>query len=240
MTFRIIRDRTRKFRRKLRGTIIFRGSREEIFTRIFKHNYWGSIESKSGPGSEISYTENLRRELPKLIKCHGITQVLDAPCGDFNWMQYVVQTLNIKYIGGDIVKDLITRNNMIYGSEDIMFQHLDITRDPLPKSDLMVVRDCLFHFSFKDIHRFLRNFHNSNIRFLLTTTHRAIGEVKNYDIVTGDYRKIDLFSTPFCFPDNPVQRITDFIPPHSPREMCLFTKDQVSIAYKSFSLNMKN
>ena len=247
MTFSIIRDRTRKFRRKIRKfrkkirkTIIFRGSREERFTRIYKHNYWGSIESRSGPGSEISYTENLRRELPKLIKFHGITQILDAPCGDFNWMQYVcTDTRAIKYIGGDIVKDLVARNNMVYGSEDIMFQYLDIIRDPLPKSDLMIVRDCLFHFSFKDIHRFLKNFHNSNISFLLTTTHRGIEE-ENYDIVTGDYRKIDLFSTPFCFPSNPIQRIKDYIPPHPPREVCLFTKDQVSIAYKTFSLNMKN
>ncbi len=233
MIVKLVRDRTRRFRRRVRKNLMLRGSREEVFSRIYRRNSWGSRESRSGQGSEVHYTENLRLELPNLIEAFRVAHVLDAPCGDFNWMRHVISGLNVNYVGGDIVKALVRRNNEIYGSETISFRHMDITRDPLPASDLMIVRDCLFHFSYKDICLFLENFCRANIDLLLTTTHLGPGE--NSDIRTGDWRMIYLFDSPFCFPGEPLRRIADYVPPHPPRELCLFTKAQAVVALEHLS-----
>ena len=85
----------------------------EVFTDIYKSNHWESTESISGTGSEIKQTESLVIELNKLLKNINATSVLDLPCGDFKWMQKV-DLLNIKYIGADIVEELINTNKIQY------------------------------------------------------------------------------------------------------------------------------
>lgn len=110
-------------------------------------------------------------------------------------MQHVLKKHNeIDYIGGDIVNALILENNKKYASKHISFITLDITQDLLPDADLIIVRDCLFHLSYADISLFLKNLSKSKIKYILTTGHI---EVKNTDIVTGDFRKINLFTAPF-------------------------------------------
>ena len=232
-----LRDKTRKSRRKFRKYLRLRGSSQNVFSRIYRKGGWGSKESSSGQGSELSYTANLRRELPALLKGYSVSRLLDAPCGDFNWMRHVVPGLGIEYIGGDIVEALVRRNQREFGAVGVAFHHMDISSDPMPAADLMMVRDCLFHLSYSDIHRFLENFHRSGIGLLLTTTHLP-PDGENSDIRTGDWRKIYLFAPPFCFPQEPLRRIEDWVPPHHRREMCLFTREQAAIALEAMSRNL--
>lgn len=221
------RLKRRKWEQRLRGTP------EERFTRIYTDRAWSSKESISGTGSEYRYTENLRTHLPVVFETYSIARLLDAPCGDFNWMKYVVHHTNIDYIGGDIVRDLIEDNRARYPFERTHFVHLDITKDPLPDSDMMMVRDCLFHLSYADICALMTNFCDSGIPYLFTTTHKPAG-FENRDILTGDFRFIDLFAAPFDFPSAPLFRVDDFIEGHAPREMCLFTREQVAFALLKF------
>jgi len=100
---------------------------EDRFTEIYKNNYWRNDESRSGSGSTLAYTENLRKELPDLFREQNIQRLLDAPCGDFNWMSLVVQETGIRYTGGDIVAPLVDDNNSKFASENVDFIHLDIT-----------------------------------------------------------------------------------------------------------------
>ena len=74
---------------------------EERFTKIYQENHWNDSESRSGEGSTQENTQNIRSELPKVLKKYKIKSMLDAPCGDFNWMN-VIKNTSIKYIGGDI------------------------------------------------------------------------------------------------------------------------------------------
>ena len=126
--------------------------------------------------------------------------MLDAPCGDFNWMQHVTKNTSIKYIGGDIVKPLIKYNQSEYGDKDTTFIHLDLTKNTLPKVDLLFCRDCLFHLSYKDILLILNNFLGSSIPYLMTTSSAAPHgpRIENSDIATSDWRLIDFFTEPFC------------------------------------------
>ena len=221
----------KKKRYKLRGTV------EDRFTRIYRHNWWSSAESRSGTGSELAVTRNLRSNLPTLMRDYNVTRFLDAPCGDFNWMQHALPDLGVEYIGGDIVKELTVRNQREFGGEGVSFVHLDIIKDRLPQADLMMVRDCLIHFSYMDIYRFVENFCSSEIPLLLTTTVLP-DDGRNSDIKTGEWRMLHLFSPPLCFPKEPLCRIRDWEPPHpivGRREMCLFTKAQIENAGREIS-----
>ncbi len=176
---------------------INKGKIKTTFTKIYKRNSWGSYETVSGTGSSIDATKELVKQIPILIDKLHIRTLIDAPCGDFNWMKHV--ELNIeKYIGIDIVPELINNNQQNYTSDNRKFLNLDITRDNLPQADIILCRDCLVHLSFNDIEKAIKNFQKSNSQYLLTTsfTDRA----NNEDITTGEWRPINLELEPFNFP----------------------------------------
>ena len=216
-----------------RRTLALEGIQDR-FTWIYRNNFWGSEESVSGPGSTIEYTTNLRAELPGLLARYSVKTVFDAPCGDFNWMKIALKENDLEYIGGDIVLALINSLNSKYKNFRTEFIHIDLTKDKLPKCDLMICRDCLFHFSFDDTRRFLRNFVDSGIPLLLTTTHINAGKIQNGDIRTGEFRLMDLFSEPYYFPRDVLHRISDWVEPAPPREMCLWSREQVMSALAAF------
>jgi hypothetical protein len=221
---------TYRRRAKFRADFLVLETPEDRFTQIYKKNYWKGSDSNSGSGSSIEYTANLRSQLPKLFARYSIKSVLDAPCGDFNWMKEVVSATSINYVGADIVKPLIQQLNEKYSSKTVKFVHLDITEDALPQADLMICRDCLIHLSFADTRSMLVNFVSSGIPYLLTTTHTNVGAFQNHDIATGDYRLIDLYSAPYNFPHEPLAVIEDWVPPNPERTMCLWTRNQISAA----------
>lgn len=172
-------------------------SPKEVFSDIYNSNHWQSQESISGSGSETKQTETIIRGLEKLLKEKNIESVLDLPCGDFNWMQKV-DLSNIDYTGADIVEDLIASNIMKYKDrENIKFKVLNLITDPLPKTDLIFVRDCLVHLSFEDINNAINNIKSSGSKYLLTTTFTDLQ--LNLDIVTGDWRPLNLQEKPFNF-----------------------------------------
>lgn len=184
----------REYRQMLRHASV-----EERFDTIYEKQLWGSRESGSGEGSELEYSLNLRSWLIKSIPTLGVKVFVDAPCGDFNWMRYVVSEMDFDYFGLDIVESVIKKNQRNYSSERVCFKVADICEELLPACDLLMVRDCLFHLSFEDIDRFLKNLAKTDYKYLLTTTHVVNHRHKNRDILTGDFRVIDLFSAPFCF-----------------------------------------
>ncbi|MCU1698741.1 MAG: hypothetical protein JWR34_4804 [Mycobacterium sp.] len=218
--------------RRNRATIFALPSAEQRFTEIYKCNYWLGGESASGPGSSIRYTSNLQADFRYIIRELSIREVFDGPCGDFNWMKAFLQGKDIDYIGADIVAPLIDRLAAEYSSPRISFMHLDLTCDPFPSADLMLCRDCLFHLSYADTELVLRNFLSAKIRYLFTSNHRNDGDVINRDIVTGDFRHIDLFSAPYYFPPDPLYSVHDSVPTDPTKQMCLWSCDQVEEAFE--------
>ena len=173
------------------------------FKKIYLLNTWGNNESVSGSGSTLKNTKNLRNKLPLLCKKFNIKSILDVPCGDFNWMKnFLGKKNNIEYMGGDIVKEIINSNNKLYKKKNISFKKINLLKDKLPKYDLMICRDCLIHFSNKDIFKSFVNFSNSSIKYLLTTSHLEykkgkLKNIKNKDIIKSEFRTLNLFSKPF-------------------------------------------
>jgi len=208
-------------------------SLEDRFTKIYEIDYWGSA-SKSGMGSTLASTVNLRKKLPELFEIFKINTVFDGPCGDFNWMQLVVKETNIEYIGGDIVTTIIEENQKRFGSKKVKFIKVDLTKDILPIADLMICRDCLFHLSYADSKLVLENYLKSGIPYLLTTSYKNENIFKNKDILTGNFRMIDLFTSPYQFPKDTFYEIEDWLEPESPRSIYLWTRAQITEAVKLF------
>ena len=171
--------------------------RQTVFANTYTRNLWGDSESRSGPGSSLAATALLRRELPGLLKQLGGGTLLDAGCGDFVWIREAVAQID-RYIGIDIVPDLIKQNTALYGSERVQFLSLDITLDPLPHADIILCRDCLIHLPTRHIVSALRNFRATEARYLLLTNDSSAGEY--HDIPVGSFRSIDFKRSPFCFP----------------------------------------
>lgn len=170
---------------------------KSVFARMINECSKLKMESVSGPGSSLVQTNEIRQRLPHLLQNIQANSLLDAPCGDFHWMSHTNLGIE-KYTGVDILDDLIKANQQQYGRNSRNFLCLDLTRDKLPRADVIFCRDCLVHFSFSDIQRTLANFKRSGAIYLLTTTftHRT----SNTDIVTGDWQPFNFELAPFWFP----------------------------------------
>jgi SAM-dependent methyltransferase len=178
---------------------------EETFTDIYRDNSWGNTESCSGPGSTVFRTRLLRPALVQLLRDLEIKSVLDAGCGDFNWMR-LADFSGISYIGVDIVSEIVQRNSDRYSASSRRFVCLDLTHDPLPEAECVLCRDCLVHFSYSDIDRALWRMRSSGARYLLATTFDA--NETNCDIATGGWRPLNLEKPPFSFPP-PIRKLWD-------------------------------
>ena len=170
--------------------------RQELFDLIYKVNAWGSSESRSGAGSTLAATEHIRRELPALFSNFGVKSILDIPCGDMNWISKILNP-ELNYIGADIVGDLIDQNKRNYPNLD--FRLLDIINSDLPEVDLIICRDCFFHFPLELIFEALRNIKRSKSKYLLTT-HFVWRTRKNINIDLGKFFAVNFRLEPFNFP----------------------------------------
>jgi len=214
-----------KVRSGLRNYRLINAPVASIFADIYRNRSWGGA-SVSGMGSDPEQTKTLRRELPQLLEDYSIRSLLDVPCGDFSWMK-LVKPGDRAYIGGDIVPDLIEHNNAKYSSSNRQFRVLDIMKDPLPAADLLLCRDCLIHLSFRDVQLALRNIAMSGIPYVLTTHYPLI--TRNTDILTGDFRAINLQLPPFSLPEPVTVIPEDLFPeqknnPNFIRELGLWRK----------------
>ncbi|SRR5579883_2070296 len=172
-------------------------SLQDTFLHIFQTNHWCGPDSVSGGGASTTQTQQLLAELPALLQALQVDILLDLPCGDFSWMQFVNLPIS-RYIGADIVPELISENQKRHASHTRQFMTLDLTSAPLPKANLLLCRDCFVHLSFSDIGAAMNNIYNSQITYLLTTTFPNCQE--NEDITTGDWRLLNLEKPPFNFP----------------------------------------
>jgi SAM-dependent methyltransferase len=182
---------------------------EQVFRQAYRHNIWGDPESVSGPGSGLVRTASFRDQIPQLLNDLGARSLLDAGCGDFNWMKEVSLSVE-QYFGIDIVPELIVHNRQRYSDVKRTFIHGDIRGADLPQVDVILCRDCLVHFSFKDARTALRNFKRSRSCYLLTTTFVEFPD--NIEIETGGWRRLNLERPPFGFP--PPEKSIDEKCPH--------------------------
>jgi len=190
------------------------------FTEIDRRKFWCSPlankESRSGEGSTRAFTRPYVDGLSSFLdqfksKYHGRMIFLDAPCGDFNWIQPIAMRDDVYYIGADIVPSIVAENSRRYKSHTIRFMQLDITADSFPDATFWHCRDCLIHLSFANIMRSFEKFAQSKIEYAMIACAHLADDQNNYDIVDGGFRYLDLRKPPFILP-HPVHVIPEFMP----------------------------
>lgn len=203
------------------------GHLAERFTEAFEQNVWQDDESVSGAGSTLTYTSELRTTLPAMIAALGCRSMLDAPCGDFNWMKEL-DLSGVAYTGADIVAP------MIEGLRSEWPQHsflcLDITKDPMPKADFVLIRDVLFHLSNLDIVRVLENFVNSGSAWLATSHSFHVAEMADVVSDPTTFRPVNLMTPPFYFAP-PDHMLKDYVPGFLPRWLGIWPRASIAARF---------
>jgi len=164
-------------------------SNKDCFETIYQNHIWGGEdEFYSGAGS---HDESIIRPyielLERLIAEHGIRRIVEVGCGDFNIMKQVLgdiekSGISYDYTGMDVVSDLISHNDEVFGTKNIHFRCADAS-DPetdLPDGDILIIRQVLQHLSNRDIKRILAK--TRKYRYLLITEHIYEGPGIRYNL----------------------------------------------------------
>jgi hypothetical protein len=167
-----------------------------VFSEIFRENKWKSKVSASGTGSSLQATKILRERLPAILGELGIRTIVDAPCGDFNWMKALNYEF-AEYYGIDIVPNLIEKLAKEDFRDHYNFTVGNVVSDLLPHADAIFCRDCLVHLPFEMGLKAISNWKRSNFGYALVTTFPGR---PNRDGRLGGWRVLDMQGEPFNWP----------------------------------------
>jgi hypothetical protein len=163
----------------------------------------GRPETLCGAGSTLENTTSVRGWIPFLFRQLGERSLLDAPCGDFNWMART-NLSGIDYSGVDYDGEHLAKASTTVSVPDAFapntkrLLHLDIVNDGLPKADVVLCREFLQHLPNDQVRKVIKNIADSGAKWLLATSHNAM---VNSDIAAaGMFRPLNLMAEPFCFP----------------------------------------
>jgi hypothetical protein len=162
----------------------------------------GLPETRCGLGSTLRFTVELREALPKLFCKYNVRSLLDAPCGDFNWMAQT-DLSGIEYIGCDYdpANIRIARSR----APQFIFCDTDIVHGDLPNCDMILCRDFFQHVPYRAAAITIDNFKSTNANWLVATSHRG---GRNEEAGFGEFFPINLSLSPFNFPE-PLEFLPD-------------------------------
>ena len=210
----------RRFKRSLDEKRNRRISTEEVFTGIYQDNKWGGEKGEfcSGSGTTnqsvvAAYIDMIgaRAEIDGFA---GATFV-DLGCGDFRVGSRLLPFCS-RYIGVDIVKPVVERNQSTYGSGRTHFAHLNIVEDELPDGDVCLIRQVMQHLSNEQILRILPKL--EKYRWVFITEHYPDDDVEirpNRDKTQGaDIRLYEnsgvyLTEPPFSLPHDRLEQVLE-------------------------------
>jgi hypothetical protein len=171
-------------------------------------------ETADGPLATVASTEELRQWLPTIFRKYDIHHMLDAACGDWNWMR-LVDLNDINYTGWDVdegrLQICIKRMMMgdYTGDPDriaVQFAPVNLlTVENIKPYDLILCRHFLQHLPTNDLVEFvLVKFKLSRSPYLLTTTYPGADNTFEWDPDGYDHawkgyfeRAVDLEAPPF-------------------------------------------
>ncbi|MGB3149636.1 MAG: class I SAM-dependent methyltransferase, partial [Maribacter sp.] len=137
--------------------------------------------------------------------------VCDLGCGDFNIGKELVK-YSKKYIGIDIVPDLMEHHKKKFKAENLEFHCLDIAKDDLPPADCVLLRQVLQHLSNVEIQQVLEKL--TDFKYILLTEHIPEGDfTPNLDIISGQGIRlkkqsgVNLSAPPFYFKVNEEEEV---------------------------------
>ncbi len=175
--------------------------------QVYDLGLWGNGVSDfySGEGSHLEHIV-----YPYIAAVTSFLNALEEPiiicdlgCGDFNVGKKLI-SLAQKYIGVDIVPELIVFNKANFKHEKVSFQCLNIATDELPIADCAIVRQVLQHLSNAEIQAIIQKL--SQYTYVIITEHIPNGNfTANLDIISGQGTRlkkgsgVNVLAPPFKF-----------------------------------------
>lgn len=160
---------------------------QKVMQQIYDLNFWGGKgqDFYSGEGSHLPELVS-----PYLLALKSFLQqfphppsLLDLGCGDFNIGSQLVPYTS-SYIAADIVPELIEHHRKQHHPSHLKFEVLDLSKDELPKADIICLRQVLQHLSNSEIASFLPQL--CKYKYLVLTEHLPNQDfTANQDIITG-------------------------------------------------------
>jgi len=131
-----------------------------MFQSVYRNHLWGDDGASaffSGVGSRGDHAQSYLTAITPLLAQHAREAadelvIVDLGCGDFVIGGALLESLpNARYIGCEIVPELVTHNTVKFGTDRIQFQQIDIVRDELPTGNVCLLRQVLQHLSNSEI-----------------------------------------------------------------------------------------
>lgn len=180
---------------------------KEAMEQVYEMKLWGGDNTKfySGEGSH-----NIEIVSPYITAITSFLTTFKTPltvcdlgCGDFNVGKELVKHTK-KYIGVDIVPELIVYNKEKFKEENLEFHCLDIAKDELPIADCVLIRQVLQHLSNTEVAQVVGKL--ANFKYVILTEHLPKGDfVANKEIISGQGTRLkkqsglNLLISPFNF-----------------------------------------
>jgi SAM-dependent methyltransferase len=174
---------------RLRRGKVAKNGAAAAFTEVYTSKAWGDdgTDFYSGPGTieagvTLPYLDFLRAEFAAMGKP---PRVLDLGCGDFKVCVQLLPSV-ASFTGVDVVPSLVERNNRLYGSETVKFLCADISQDPLPEADVVLVREVMQHMSNAQVGRLLKRLSAYKVAYVTNVEPpKDSVTVMNRDLVPG-------------------------------------------------------
>lgn len=169
-----------------RGEITFNEWKNKAMVRGANMKFHSGLpETACGYGSTLKATEDVRAYLPSVLSKIGAKTLLDAPCGDLNWISRI-DLDGIDYIGIENDPDHIA-TAMIRKPEGWKIIEDDLFTCKIPDADVTLCRDFLQHLPNDDVETVLGRFTS---KYLLATSHEV--EVNRDIRERGMFRRLNL------------------------------------------------
>lgn len=180
---------------------------KDAMEQIYEMKLWGDNDSQFYSGDGSHHPEIVRPYIDVLtsflLSFNEPLVVCDLGCGDFNIGKELVSHTK-RYIGIDIVNDLIEHNKLAFKEENLEFYCLDIAVDDLPSGDCAILRQVLQHISNAEVEQVLLKL--TDFKYVILTEHIPEGDfIPNIDIISGQGIRlkknsgVDVLATPFDF-----------------------------------------
>ena len=155
-------------------------------------------------------TERYREVLSHLIHQADIKSVIDYGCGDWQFSRSIIWDDQVdSYIGVDISRAVVEKNQALYSNHVIQFQTL--THDWIPADvDLIICKDVFHHLPNYYINKLMKLF-LQHAKYVLITTDatRNASFLHNTDCYFGGYRAVNLAADPLCYQGYVLLETTD-------------------------------
>lgn len=176
---------------------------QKVFEKIYKENIWGGDGySGSGYGSLPEHAKVYITALTFLLEKEDIHSIYDLGCGDWQLMSTVNIPGDKKYVGIDVVPNVIKKNQSVYASHHINFKIIKKLQEMKNiHGDLFMIKDVLQHLPNKDVQYVLKDI-IPNFKYALITNDITPDSHLNKNIRVGDWRALDLSLYPFNFEEN--------------------------------------